>query len=199
MIVDFEPFLACDTVIDWRHPQILSLADRLRHEASNRTDQIASTFRWVRDSIQHSLDFHRDEVTCQASEVLHVGTGFCYAKAHLLAALLRAQEIPVGFCYQRLSLSGDGPLPFAFMVSTLFLSMSTAGTAWMLEETAMDCQSAFTPPQENLPFQPRLPGEADLPEIWPAPLVPVVEALRRCSSVAELAQRLPDVPLIPQR
>ena len=46
------------------------------------------TFTWVRDEIQHSVDFRRDEVTCRASDVLAARTGFCYSKSHLLAALL---------------------------------------------------------------------------------------------------------------
>jgi transglutaminase-like putative cysteine protease len=43
-------------------------------------------------------------VTCTASEVLRQGTGICFAKSHLLAALLRAVDIPAGFCYQVLRL-----------------------------------------------------------------------------------------------
>lgn len=34
--------------------------------------------------------------------------GICYAKSNLFAALLRAVDIPTGFCYQRLTL-GDTP------------------------------------------------------------------------------------------
>jgi len=34
-------------------------------------------------------------------------TGICHAKANLLAALLRAQSIPVGFCFQHLTLFDD--------------------------------------------------------------------------------------------
>ena len=66
-------------------------------------------FLWVpRDHIQHSRDFRRDEATCSASEVLAAGAGWCYAKSHLLGALLRANGIPAGFCYQRLSKDDSG-------------------------------------------------------------------------------------------
>ena len=34
--------------------------------------------------------------------MLRERVGICYAKSHLLAALLRAQGIPAGFCYQKL-------------------------------------------------------------------------------------------------
>jgi len=46
-------------------------------------------------------------VTLAANEVLQHRVGLCYAKSHLLAALLRAEGIPVGLCYQRL-VHGDG-------------------------------------------------------------------------------------------
>jgi transglutaminase-like putative cysteine protease len=48
-------------------------------------------------------------VTCKASDVLIHGTGYCYAKSHLLVALLRANGIPAGLCYQRLTIENDGP------------------------------------------------------------------------------------------
>jgi transglutaminase-like putative cysteine protease len=53
----------------------------------------------------------------------------------------------------------------------------------------------FVPPVEQLAFAPRLPGEADLPEIWPDPLPVVVEALRSCATAQEVGERLPDVLL----
>lgn len=41
-----------------------------------------------------------ETVTWRASDVLRRGTGLCFAKAHLLAALLRAVGVPCGLCYQ---------------------------------------------------------------------------------------------------
>ncbi|OQP00077.1 transglutaminase, partial [Geobacillus sp. 44B] len=49
-------------------------------------------------------DIQSSRVTCKASEALYYKEGICYAKANLLAALLRSQGIPTGFCYQRLML-----------------------------------------------------------------------------------------------
>lgn len=57
-------------------------------------------FEWVRDKIPHTKDIQGEVVTCQAKEVFKEGTGICFAKAHLLAAMLRHQGIPCGFCYQ---------------------------------------------------------------------------------------------------
>jgi hypothetical protein len=53
----------------------------------------------------------------------------------------------------------------------------------------------FDPPAERLAFRLALPGEADLPEIWPDPLPVVVDALRSHSTAASLGKKLPDVEL----
>ena len=104
-------YLEATAILDWDRPEVFALARTL---AEGRGDPVAvarKCFYWVRDEIKHSGDFRLDPVTCSASQVLRYGTGFCYAKSHLLAALLRANAIPAGFCYQRLSIDGIGP-PF---------------------------------------------------------------------------------------
>jgi transglutaminase-like putative cysteine protease len=55
----------------------------------------------------HSFDASDPRVTLTANEVLEHRVGLCYAKSHLLAALLRAEGIPTGLCYQRL-VHGEG-------------------------------------------------------------------------------------------
>ena len=59
-----------------------------------------AAFEWVRDSIGHSYDVSDPRITLSATEVLEHRVGLCYAKSHLLAALLRAEGIPTGLCYQ---------------------------------------------------------------------------------------------------
>ena len=54
------------------------------------------------------MNYRLNPVTCKASEVLLHGTGYCYAKSHLQAALLRANSIPTGLCYQRLNVETEG-------------------------------------------------------------------------------------------
>jgi len=58
--------------------------------------------------VAHSWDIQSRRVTGRASDVLRHREGICYAKSHLLAALLRGRGIPAGLCYQRLTL-GDTP------------------------------------------------------------------------------------------
>lgn len=63
---------------------------------------------FVRDEVIHSYDVQDKRVTVTASEVLEHKVGICWAKSNLLAALLRANDVPAGLCYQRLTL-GDTP------------------------------------------------------------------------------------------
>jgi len=56
-------------------------------------------------------------------------------------------------------------------------------------------RAEFSPPHERLAFTVTDVGEADLPEIWPAPLSTVVVVLNDAHSVEELRHNLPDVPL----
>jgi transglutaminase-like putative cysteine protease len=103
---DFRDYLASTEIVDWRDPRVLKRAQALAGPDALTT--AAQCFGFVRDEIQHSWDYQRDPVTCNASDVLSEATGYCYAKSHLLAALLRANGLPAGFCYQRLTNDGPG-------------------------------------------------------------------------------------------
>ena len=94
--------------VDFDHPELQAyLAD---YPIDGRSEEaiIHETFEFVRDEVAHSWDIGSRRVTGKASEVLRHREGICYAKSHLLAALLRGRGIPTGFCYQRLTL-GDTP------------------------------------------------------------------------------------------
>ncbi|MGH7340562.1 MAG: transglutaminase-like domain-containing protein, partial [Candidatus Rokuibacteriota bacterium] len=98
-----DPFGRATAVVDWRHPAVTSLARALAR-GRGPLAVVRACFEWVRDRIPHTVDHGLEPVTCAASEVLREGTGFCYAKSHLLAALLRANRVPTGFVYQRLAM-----------------------------------------------------------------------------------------------
>jgi hypothetical protein len=57
-------------------------------------------------------------------------------------------------------------------------------------------EAIFDPPHERLAFATSLPGELNLPEIWPEPLPIVIMTLERCSTWQEVAEDLPDVQLL---
>jgi transglutaminase-like putative cysteine protease len=189
-----EEFLRASDVIDWAHPLVLARAAALRDGLSDPAAMARRCFEWVRDQIKHSHDFGLQPVTCSASDVLQQGSGYCYAKSHLLGALMRANGIPAGFCYQRLSRDDNGAPYSLHGLNAVLLP----GTGWYRidprgNKPGVDAQ--FTPPTEQLAFPIRLAGEADLPEIWPDPLPIVVNALRSHARADVLFDHLPDLPL----
>jgi len=97
---DLNDYLVSDAIIDWQTPAVRQKALELAWPLSDEVAKARCLYEWVRDAISHSTDAGLDIVTCTASDVLRQGTGICFAKSHLLAALLRAVNIPAGFCYQ---------------------------------------------------------------------------------------------------
>ena len=98
---DLSAYLTVDEAIDHGHPVVREVAARLAREAVDSYAYARLAFEFVRDTIPHSQDSGDLRVTWRASDVLEQGTGICYAKAHALAALLRAEDIPTALCYQR--------------------------------------------------------------------------------------------------
>lgn len=190
-----KPFLESTEFIDWEHPAVLEKAVELAEGARDPTEAARRCFEFVRDRIKHSWDYRLNPVTCKASEVLEHGTGYCYAKSHLLAALLRANGVPAGLCYQRLSLHDAGPPYCLHGLNAVWLD----GHGWYRidargNKPGVDAQ--FTPPMERLAFGASEKLEADLPEIWPEPLPVVVRALTRHETVEEVFRNLPDIELV---
>jgi transglutaminase-like putative cysteine protease len=187
-----EAFLKSTTVVDWEHPEVRRRAQWLRADASDATQIARRSFEWVRDEIKHSVDHALKPVTCSASEVLVTGSGFCYAKSHLLAALLRANGIPAGFCYQRLSQDGNGA-PYCLHGLNAVYLLEFGWYRIDARGNRANVDSQFNPPVERLAFSVSLPGEADLREIWADPLAIVVDALQSHTDAGTLAAALPDV------
>jgi transglutaminase-like putative cysteine protease len=189
-------YLASTDVVDWYHADVRTLAWCLAGGERDVPEVARRCFEWVRDEVRHSVDAGDQVVTCTASEVLSHRTGFCYAKSHLLAALLRANGIAAGLAYQRLSIDGAGP-PFclhglnAVLLPTHgWYRVDARGNRPRGNKAGVDAQ--FTPPCERLAFRAAVPGESDLPAIHADPLPEVVAALRRHRTVADVGNHLPD-------
>ncbi|MFX1392146.1 MAG: transglutaminase family protein [Promethearchaeota archaeon] len=105
---NIQDYLQITPIIDWDNPAILEKLSELTKELKYDVDKACCLYEWVRDIIPHSKDINANIVTCKASEVLLKRTGTCYSKTILLAAMLRAEKIPTGFCYQ--VLRQDPPL-----------------------------------------------------------------------------------------
>jgi len=103
-----EAYLAPSPWVDFGHPDIQEHLAANPGGGRSEEEVIRADFEFVRDDVAHSWDIQSRRVTGRASEVLRHREGICYAKSHLLAALLRGRGIPAGLCYQRLTL-GDTP------------------------------------------------------------------------------------------
>ena len=180
--------------IDFEHAAVYAKALELAANCSSDEDLARSCFEFVRDSIKHSLDFQMSPVTCRASDVLLHGTGYCYAKSHLLAALLRANGIPAGLCYQRLSVGSGGPPYCLHGLNAVYLRQH----GWYRIDARGNKEgitARFAPPVEHLAFSVFENEESDLTEIWPAPLPVVIRALSMDSTVEQVSRNLPDIEL----
>ncbi|MFF1639672.1 transglutaminase domain-containing protein [Streptomyces sp. NPDC058246] len=104
---DLSAYLAADEVIDHEHPVVREAAAHLAKGVADSYAYAQAAYEFVRDTIPHSQDAGDLRVTWRASDVLEWRTGICHAKAHALAALLRAEDIPTALCYQSL-LHDDG-------------------------------------------------------------------------------------------
>ncbi|MEM9538124.1 MAG: transglutaminase family protein [Cyanobacteria bacterium P01_E01_bin.42] len=192
--LDRQEYLGTSKIIDWQHPDIQQLAQTLSQGESSTVAIAKTCFEWVRDNICHSVDYQMNPVTCNASDVLRHKTGYCYAKSHLLAALLRANHIPAGFCYQRLSIDDNGAPYCLHGLNAIYLPE----IGWYRvdargNKAGIDAQ--FIPPQEQLAFKIQFPEEADFSTIFSEPLPVVIEALNSHNTWSEMLENLPDLSL----
>ena len=185
-------YLTASKYIDFDAPEVRSLAQTLAARADSELTLVRACFEFVRDQIRHSADHRLNPVTCKASEVLRHGTGYCYAKSHLLAALLRANGVPAGLCYQRLSV-GDGGAPYCLHGLN---AVHLEGIGWYRIDARGNkpgVNAQFQPPTEALAFSLKEPQERDLPEVWAEPLAVVVEVLERYATYDQVLANLPDI------
>jgi len=187
-------YLESSKYIDWENPSILAQAKELANGIFEPEEISRRCFEFVRDEIRHSWDYKQNPVTCIASDVLKYRTGYCYAKSHLLAALLRANKIPAGLCYQRLTIT-DVP-PFCLHGLNAIYLKSYGWYRIDARGNKQGVSAEFRPPVEKLAFPIVTQGEADLPEIWAEPLPVVTEVLIDSKTYQEVADNLPDIELV---
>ena len=107
-----DRFLTASRYIDFDVDNIQAKTNELFSDSMSNIDKARIAFEFVRDEIPHSFDCGATVITARASDVLKHKTGICHAKANLLAALLRSQGIPTGFCFQRITLADDDSMGY---------------------------------------------------------------------------------------
>ena len=189
-----DDYLKHDDVIDFENEAVSKLADALFQKADGELDFIKVAYEFVRDNIPHSADKGEDTVTCAASEVLKAGHGICFAKSHLLAALLRAKSVPAGFCYQKLILDDEtAPVLICHGLNGVYIKERKKWIRLDARGNKAGVDAQFSLETERLAFavRPEL-GEEDGFVIYPDPDAKVVEKLRNAKTRTELWGNLPD-------
>ncbi|MEY2225682.1 transglutaminase family protein [Streptomyces sp. BF23-19] len=188
---DIHAYLASSEAIDHWHPVVQEASDALWSSNADAYSYAEAAFEFVRDTIPHSADSGDPRVAWRASDVLATRNGICYAKAHALVALLRAQGIPGALCYQRLA-DDDGTNPVVHGLVALRLPGSTRWSRLDPRGNKPGVDARFDLDQERLafPVRPEL-GEIDHPELHAAPHPTVLKALQESADRSRLWRSLP--------
>ena len=151
------------------------------HPCGNRSEDavIRGDFEFVRDGIAHSWDIGSRRVTGRASDVLRHREGICYAKSHLMAALLRGRGIPAGFGYQRLTL-GDAP-ETGYALHGLNVVWAASVQRWVRldargNKPGVDAQFSLGDERLAYAVRPEM-GEVDYSTVYAAPPLCITQTL----------------------
>lgn len=189
---DLNAYLASTPVVDFTDPDVAALAARFA--GLEEEELVAGAFRYVLEEVGHSVDVKGSKVACAAPAVLKTGHGLCYAKSHLLAAILRANGIPTGFCYQVLVFDDADPLYKTLHgLNAVYLKGRGQWVRIDPRGNKPGIDARFAPPEEFLAFPTREEmGEALVPVIFSEPDPAIVEALATDEPMDVLIHKLPE-------
>ena len=186
-----EPFTRPSRWIDSDHPAVRERARALAQGRGDAASVTQACFLWVRDRVRHIGDHGLEPVARFASEVLEHESGICWAKSHLLAALLRANGIPAALVYQRFASEGTRT---GFCLHGLNAVWLEPFGWYRLDARGAraDLEAEFAPPREVLPYRPALAGERRFSGLWAEPVPLIRAALERHRTRTALWADLPD-------
>ena len=125
--------------------------------------------------------------------MLKAGHGICFAKSHLLAALLRYKAIPTGFCYQELILDDEtAPVLIYHGLNGVciknykkWIRLDARGN-----KTGVNAQFSIDTEQLAFPIRSEM-GEVDCFIVYPNPDIDVLKKLKTNKTRTELWKNLP--------
>ena len=172
-------YLQPSPLIDFGHPDIQWHIAAQGGRGQSESEIVRAAFEFVRDGICHSWDIGSRRVTAKASDVLKHREGICYAKSHLLAAVLRGMGIPAGICYQKLTLGDTPETGFCIhALSTVYLASLRRWIRLDARGNKPGVDARFSLDREQLAFTVREEyGERDYQINHPEPHPKIVEAL----------------------
>lgn len=175
--------------IDYNDENIQKKVSHLKELSCDDIDYIERCFMFVRDEIPHSWDINASVVSKKASEVLANKTGVCWTKSCLLAALLRANEIPSGISYQLLTRAdndtSDGYIIHAF--NTVYIEQLDKWIRLDARGNKENVNAQFSLDEEHLAYETRSElGEIDYHNNQTDLDERLVNVLSKCNVVSEI-------------
>lgn len=164
--------------IDFSTPLVRQAIERIEAQTESPMERARLAFEVARDQIAHSFDMQSAVVTISAEEALEKKEGICFAKAHLLATLLRGMSIPAGFCYQRVLRKGTIESGYALHgLNAIYLPE----TGWFRvdprgNKPGVDAQFSTNEERLAYPIRDEL-GERDYLRVFAKPLPSVLQAM----------------------
>ncbi len=185
---DLNEYLTELDAVDFSNSVIQAKVYELFNSSQTDIEKAKVAFEFVRDEIHHSWDIQSTQVTCNASEVLSKGEGICYAKSNVLAALLRSEGIPTGFCYQRLMLFDTPEKGYCIhALNAVFLESINKWIRLDARGNKLGIDAQFSTDEEKLAFtvQEEL-DEKDYPIIYVEPHSKTISTLEAHTNALEM-------------
>lgn len=186
-------FLSDNKYIDYNSEIIKNKVSQLFEHNMTDLEKVKTAYEFVRDEIPHSFNCNATVITAKASDVLYHKTGICHAKANLLAALLRSQGIPTGFCYQHITLADDDSLGYcvhaynAVFLNDKWIKLDARGN-----KPGINAQ--FSVDQPILAFKNRAEyDEYFWKGIYACPHLPTMKMLEKADCLQDIIENIPDV------
>ncbi len=181
-------------VIQYSTQALQKEIQRIKSQAPTKRERAKIAFELVRDKIKHSFDTKSEVVAVTAEDALEKGEGICFAKAHLLASLLRGMDIPAGFCYQRVLRKGTPGSGYALHgLNAVYLE----DFGWFRVDPRGNkpgIDSQFSIEEEKLAYPIRTElGEVDYPDVFTAPLPSVIKSMEESADCQALFFNRPEV------
>lgn len=181
-------------IIEFNTPLIQKRIKHIEAQTPSLKERAKIAFEIARDEIQHSFDSKDQLITINANDVLKNKAGICFAKSHLLAALLRGMHIPTGFCYQRVLRDGktvDSGYALHGLNAVYF-----EDTGWFRvdprgNKPGIDSQFNWKKEQLAYPIREEL-GEVDYPNVFTVPLPSVLESMQNSETSQDLFYNRPE-------
>lgn len=188
-----DEYLKRDSIIDYDDKDVTELADVLFKKTDDELDFIKKSYEFVRDAVSHSADINADIITCTASQVLKACHGICFAKSHLLAAMLRCKSVPAGFCYQKLILDDKtAPILVYHGLNGVYIKSLKKWIRLDGRGNKHGVNAQFSTETERLAYPIRTElGEVDGFTVYPNPDTAILQKLKNCKTRTKLYKNLP--------